>query len=149
MELNRYNGLNWPMTKVVTCRFVLTDNYIPANSTSLYLSLNELQIQLKLQYSLSRAYPTKPPGQAFSHSVRYICHPDGYVCHADRHTEVSRPLGQSTKVYLDQTAQTGFSHLVRHRWCLDSYACHTDRYIEVDQWASGLECLTSNQEVPS
>ena len=95
MELNRYNGLNWLMTKVVTCRFVLTDNYIPANSTSLYLSLNELQIQLKLQYSLSRAYPTKPPGQAFFHSVRYICHPDGYVCHADRHTEVSRPLGQT------------------------------------------------------
>ena len=41
------------------------------------------------------------------------------------------------------------AHSVRYRWHLDSYACHADRYIEVDQWASGLEHLTSNQGVPS
>ena len=37
MELNIYYGFNWPMAKVVTLRFVLTDNSIPANPSSPYL----------------------------------------------------------------------------------------------------------------
>ena len=48
MELNMYYGFIWPMTKVVTWGFVLTDNCIPANSIHLYLSLIKLQMQLKL-----------------------------------------------------------------------------------------------------
>ena len=67
-------------------------------------------------------------------------------------TDTQRSAGHWVRVrkcVLTKLPGQAFSHLVRHRWCLDSYACHADRYIEVDQWASGLECLTSNQEVPS
>ena len=137
------------MTKVVTCRFVLTDNYIPANSTSLYLSLNELRIQLKLQYPLSKAYLTELPGKAFFHLVRLDI---TQMVMSAAWTDTQRSAChwvRALKCILTEPPGQAFSHSVRHKWHPDSYACHADRYIEVDQWASGLECLTSNQEVLS
>ena len=50
MELNIFYGFNWPMTEVVTWGFVLTDNSIPANPASWYLSLNELWLSYLINW---------------------------------------------------------------------------------------------------
>ena len=115
MELNTYYGFNWPMTKVVTCRFVLTDNCTPANSTSLYLSLNELQIQLKLQYPLSKVYLTKLSRQAFS--AQSDIDVTRMAMFAAR-TDTQRSVGywiRVSKCILTEPPGQAFSHSVRHR----------------------------------
>ena len=50
MEVNIYYEINTPIVKAVSKYFILIDNYTPANSIKLHLSLDELNSVPLLNY---------------------------------------------------------------------------------------------------